>query len=69
MRLDCTAEMGLRNIDPPFDRVGDALAKLSARSLASMSAIRNDPRQTAIMENGLVNQFQALRQDSKKPKN
>jgi len=69
MRLDCTAEMGLRNIDPPFARVGDALARISARSLASMSAIRNDPWQTAIMENGLANQFQELRQDSKKPKN
>jgi hypothetical protein len=67
--MDCAAEMSLRKIDPPFDRAGDAFAKIRARSLASMRAIRKNPRKTAIMENGLANQFQELRQCSKKPKN
>jgi hypothetical protein len=69
MRLDCTAEFGLRKIDPPFDRVGAALTKIQARMLASVRAIRQDPWKTAIMENGLANQFQELQQDAKKPKN
>ena len=68
-RLDCTAEFALRKIDPPFNRAGDALAKIQARLFASMKAIRENPQNTAIMESWLANQFQELQQDAKKPKN
>jgi hypothetical protein len=68
-RLDCTAEMSLRKIDQPFDRARDAWTKIHARMLASLTAMREDPRKAAILENLLANQFQELQQDAKKPKN
>jgi hypothetical protein len=69
MYNDCTAELSLRKIEPPFDRAAEAFKKIIANDVAYTNELLKDPARTAALEITIQAKLATLRRAAKQPKN